>query len=91
MAHHSEWDAKSATKPLDGAYTARKPNITCYFRTPDGVSNWSWEQVVTFCEVKNRSDSKREIESFIEIAGKALCLLGAQDGRNSVSCIQILR
>ena len=49
----SEWDAQSATKPLDGAYVARKPDITCYFHTLKGVSNWNWEHVVIICEVKN--------------------------------------
>ncbi|KAG9309134.1 hypothetical protein JVU11DRAFT_10841 [Chiua virens] len=85
-----KWDAKSATKPLDGAYAARKPDITCYFETPDGISNRNWEHVVTFCEVKSQTDSKRERESFLEIAGKVSCLLGAQDGRHIVSCIRIL-
>ena len=86
----SEWDSKSATKPLDGAYAARKPDITCYFQAPNGGSNHTWEQVVTFCEVKTRASHKREKESFVEVAGKASCLLGAQDGRHSVSCIRIL-
>ena len=89
-ATHSEWDAQSATKPLDGAYVARKPDITCYFCTLEGVSNRNWEHVVTFCKVKNRTDPKREKELFLEIAGKASCLLGAQDGRHSVSCIRFL-
>lgn len=87
---HSEWDAKSATKPLDGVYAVRKPNITCFFQTPDGTSTHTWEHVVTFCEVKTQADSKREKESFVELAGKASCLLGAQDGHLSVSCIRIL-
>ena len=86
----SEWNTQSATKPLDGAYAVRKPDITCYFRTLKGVSNRNWEHVVTFCEVKNRTDPKREKESFLEIAGKASCLLGVQDGRHSVSCIHFL-
>ena len=43
-----------------------------------------------FCEVKNRSDSKREKESFIEITRKASCLLGMQDGCHSVSSIRVL-
>ncbi|KAG6371473.1 hypothetical protein JVT61DRAFT_9503 [Boletus reticuloceps] len=86
-----EWDAKSTTKPLDGAYAAGEPGIACYFRAPDGDSNHSWQQVVTFCEVKTpRANPKREKESFAEVASKASCLLGAQDGRHSVSCIRIL-
>ena len=43
-----------------------------------------------FCEVKNSTDPKRDKESFIEIARKASCLLGVQDGRHTVSCICIL-
>ncbi|KAF8546168.1 hypothetical protein OG21DRAFT_1528007, partial [Imleria badia] len=68
----------------------RKPDITCYFPTPDSTSNCTWEKVVTFCEVKTRADPKRDKESFVEIAGKVLCLFGAQDGRYFVSCIRIL-
>lgn len=88
--HTSEWDAQSSTRPLDGAYALRKPDITCYFQALEGVRKWSWEQVVTFCEVKNRADSKRDKESFIELAGKVSCLLGVQDGRHFVLSIRIL-
>ncbi|KAN0074462.1 hypothetical protein V8E55_011874, partial [Tylopilus felleus] len=84
------WNAKSVTKPLDGTYAARKPDITCCFPTPDSTSNRTWEKVVTFCEVKTRADSKQDKESFIEIAAKASCLFGGQDGCHFVSYIHIL-
>ena len=46
---HSEWNSKSATKPLDGVYMVRKPNITCYFQAPNGSSNHTWELLRNSC------------------------------------------
>jgi hypothetical protein len=40
--------------------------------------------------VNNRANAKTEKELFIELAGKASCLLSTQDGRHFVSCIRIL-
>jgi hypothetical protein len=40
--------------------------------------------------VNNRANAKTEKELFIELAGKASCLLGTQDGRHFVSCIRVL-
>ena len=82
-----EWDEKSSTTPLKGADASRKPDISCLFpHSPD----LDWKNLVTFCEVKNRGGAANERVSYIEAAGKASCLLYAQDSRHSVPCIRML-
>lgn len=72
---------------MKGADASRKPDISCLF--PDS-HDLDWKDLVTFCEVKNRGGAANERASFIEAAGKASCLLYAQDGRHSAPCIRIL-
>ena len=81
------WDAKSSTTPLKGADANRKPDISCLF--PNCLS-LDWKNLVAFCEVKNRGGLVNERASYLEAAGKASCLLYAQDGRHSVPCVRIL-
>ncbi|KAI5983250.1 hypothetical protein EDD15DRAFT_2179369 [Pisolithus albus] len=53
-------------------------------------SEFDWRHLATFAEVKNRGGKDKEKSSYIEIAGKASCLLYAQDGRHAAPCFRIL-
>lgn len=87
---NSRWDAKSANSTLARSYARRKPDIICYFDAPgSGARNLHWDQVATFCEVKNRYDGSKQSQSFMKIAGKTSRLLATQDGRHLVPCIRL--
>ena len=73
--------------PLKDAGTIQKPDISCFFPGSQGLD---WRNVATFCKVKNRGGPANERSSYIEAAGKASCLLYAQDGHHSAPCIHIL-
>ena len=64
----------------------RKPDISCWFPK----HQFDWRHLATFAEVKNRGSKANEKLSYIEVAGKASCLLYAQDGRHAAPCIRIL-
>ena len=64
----------------------RKPDVSCWFNK----SQFDWRHLTTFAEVKNCGGKANEKSSYIETAGKASCLLYAQDGHHAVPCIRIL-
>ncbi|KAI5997072.1 hypothetical protein EDD15DRAFT_2364534 [Pisolithus albus] len=53
-------------------------------------SEFDWRHLAAFAEVKNRGGKANEKSSYIETAGKASCLLYAQDGRHVALCFRIL-
>ncbi|KAI6035967.1 hypothetical protein BKA83DRAFT_110339, partial [Pisolithus microcarpus] len=81
------WSTDSATCPLAGGGTARKPDMACWL-TPG--SEFDWRHLTTFAEVKNHGGKDKEKSSFIETAGKASCLLYMQDGHHAAPCFCIL-
>ena len=82
-----QWDAKSSYTPLKGVEAVRKPDISSFF---PGSQTLDWRHLISFCEVKNRCTPVNERKSYVEAAGKASCLLYAQDGRHLAPCIRIL-
>jgi len=64
----------------------RKPDISCWFPK----HQFDWRHLATFAEVKNHGSKANEKLSYIEVAGKASCLLYAQDGHHAAPCIRIL-
>jgi len=61
----------------------RKPDISCWFPK----HQFDWRHLATFAEVKNRGSKANEKLLYIEVAGKASCLLYTQDGRHAAPCI----
>lgn len=84
--YYRDWDGRSATCPLNGGDAMRKPDVSCWFSN----SQFDWRHLATFAEVKNHGGKANEKLSYIETAGKASCLLYAQDGRHAVPCICVL-
>ncbi|KAI6000082.1 hypothetical protein EDD15DRAFT_2362646 [Pisolithus albus] len=82
-----KWTADSATRPLNGGDAVRKPDMSCWL-TPG--SEFDWRHLATFAKVKNRGGKDKEKSSYIEIAGKASCLLYTQDGCHAAPCFHIL-
>ncbi|KAI6041979.1 hypothetical protein EDC04DRAFT_2892493 [Pisolithus marmoratus] len=70
------WTADSTTCPLAGGGMVRKPDMACWLAPG---SEFDWRHLATFTEVKNCGGTDKEKLSFIETAGKASCLLYAQD------------
>ena len=81
------WNPDSATHPLSGGDVTRKPDISCWLATRN---KFDWIHSATFAEVKNREGKDNEKLSYIETAGKASCLLYAQDGCHATPCLCIL-
>ena len=81
------WSADSATRPLGGGDAVRKPDMSCWLAPGN---KFDWRHIATFAEVKNRPGKDNEKSSYIETAGKASCLLYAQDGRHAAPCLRIL-
>jgi len=74
--------------PLNGGDVTRKPDLSCWLSTG---SQFDWRHLASFAEVKNCGGKDNEKSSYIETAGKASCLLYAQDGQHATPCIRILR
>jgi len=72
--------------PLKGSDATRKPDISCWFPG----SEFDWRHIATFAEVKNCTGMPNERSSYIEAAGKASCMLYAQDSHHAALCIHIL-
>ena len=66
---------------------ARKPDLSCWLAPG---SKFDWRHLATFAEVKNWDGKDNEKSLYIETAGKASCLLYAQDGRHAIPCIRVL-
>ncbi|KAI5984419.1 hypothetical protein EDD15DRAFT_2375238 [Pisolithus albus] len=81
------WTADSSTRPLKGGDAVRKPDMSCWLAPG---SEFDWRHLAAFAEVKNRGGKANEKSSYIETAGKASCLLYAQDGRHVALCFRIL-
>ncbi|KIM51908.1 hypothetical protein SCLCIDRAFT_33083 [Scleroderma citrinum Foug A] len=71
------WTADSTMHPLNGGDAMRKPDLSCWLSTG---SQFDWRHLASFAEVKNCGGKDNEKSSYIETAGKASCLLYAQDG-----------
>lgn len=65
----------------------RKPDMSCWLATG---SQFDWRHLATFAEVKNRRGKDNKKLLYIELAGKASCLLYAQDGCHTAPCLRIL-
>ena len=65
----------------------RKPDLSCWLSPGE---EFDWRHLASFAEVKNRGGKDNEKSSYIETAGKASCLLYAQDGQHATPCIRIL-
>ncbi|KAI5985185.1 hypothetical protein EDD15DRAFT_2374468 [Pisolithus albus] len=81
------WTADSSTHPLKGGDAVRKPDMSCWL--PPG-SEFDWRHLATFAKVRNCRGKANEKSSYIETAGKASCLLYAQDGCHVALCFHIL-
>ncbi|KAI5994537.1 hypothetical protein EDC04DRAFT_2910536 [Pisolithus marmoratus] len=81
------WSADSATCPLSGGNAMRKPNLFCWL---NAGSKFDWRHLATFAKVKNHTGKDNEKSSYIEMAGKASCLLYAQDSCHAAPCLHIL-
>ncbi|KAI6010125.1 hypothetical protein EDC04DRAFT_2906180 [Pisolithus marmoratus] len=87
MATIRVWSADSATCPLSGGDAMRKPDLSCWL---DAGSKFDWRHLTTFAKVKNCMGKDNEKSSYIEMAGKASCLLYAQDSCHAAPCLHIL-
>ncbi|KIM55158.1 hypothetical protein SCLCIDRAFT_135289 [Scleroderma citrinum Foug A] len=86
LIYYRKWDGSSSTCPLKGGDATRKPDISCWFPG----SEFDWRHIAMFAEVKNHAGKPNEKTLYIEVAGKASCLLYAQGGRHATFCIHIL-
>ncbi|KAI6018244.1 hypothetical protein PISMIDRAFT_107687, partial [Pisolithus microcarpus 441] len=81
------WTADSSTCPLKGGNVVRKPDMSCWLAPG---SEFDWRHLTTFAKVKNHGGKANEKSSYIEMAGKASCLLYTQDGCHAATCFHIL-
>ncbi|KAI6008569.1 hypothetical protein EDC04DRAFT_2907000 [Pisolithus marmoratus] len=87
MATIRVWSADSAMHPLSGGNVMRKPDLSCWL---NAGSKFDWRHLATFAKVKNCMGKDNKKSSYIEMAGKASCLMYAQDSHHAAPCLCIL-